>query len=79
MRLLLMTGARLSDLILLNRLMIKQTDVGRILTYNPVYAQRRSDTSLEGTGIWVVGRMLLSRSEVEALARKCKHDQERFT
>ena len=33
MRLLLMTGARLSDLILLNRLMIKQTDVGRILTY----------------------------------------------
>ncbi len=32
-RLLLMTGARLSDLILLNRLMIKQTDVGRILTY----------------------------------------------
>lgn len=47
-------------------------DVLRREGYTPVYAQRRSDASLEETGFWVVGARLLSRQELEALADKHK-------
>ena len=42
----------------------------RRLGYCPVHAERRSDTSIEETGRWVVGRRILSRDEFVALAQK---------
>jgi hypothetical protein len=47
-------------------------DILRRQGYSPVYAQRRSDSSMEETGLWVVGTRLLSRDEVVALALKHK-------
>jgi hypothetical protein len=45
-------------------------DVLRRQGYSPVFAQRRSDLSMEETGYWIVGTRLLSRAELEALALK---------
>jgi len=36
--------------------------------YSPVHAQRSSESSTEETGLWVVGRKLLTVDEVIALA-----------
>lgn len=38
--------------------------------YTPVHAQRSSETSTEETGLWVVGRKLLTVNEVIALAER---------
>lgn len=38
--------------------------------YSPVHAQRSSDSSTEETGLWVVGRKLLTVDDVITLAKR---------
>jgi site-specific recombinase XerC len=67
-RLLLMAGARLSDLIRLNRGMIKQTDAGRVLTYT---CEKGKDSAFRPPSIAVVPMV----PELEALIAEVPHDQ----
>lgn len=67
-RLLLMTGARLSDLIRLNRGMIKQTDAGRVLTYT---CEKGKDSAFRPPSIAVVPMV----PELEALIAELPRDR----
>jgi hypothetical protein len=48
----------------------RAADTLRRFGYTPVYAQRESASSMEETGLWVVGRKLMKPDELIRLADK---------